>query len=315
MPTQAVSTSQAPTDDALPSDISLWQRFSFTVVRTFLWGFASLFSLRGLYLFGRFFGTLEWLVNYKLRGRFRRRLKDVLGDHLTAGQRRRETWRYVTRTRCDKMFYLILDLVPEEKVLARFHYQGTELIDQALARGRGCFIALSHYGSNYLGGMLMTRSGYDVVGIRDLHGGGLRRFIQQLYERRHPEMRTLKVLNANAYPRDIYRCFQDNRLVGAALDAFRSRGEGKRTVQVDILGTKREVLVGTIQIALRCGAAVLQGFVISEKDFHYRLDVLGPLVPETATTDTPELLNQVMQAYANNIEEYVRRYPSHVSRT
>jgi lauroyl/myristoyl acyltransferase len=218
------------------------------------------------------------------------------------------------RTRCDKMFYLIFDMLPREKTLARFHYRGTELIDRALARGKGCFVAMSHHGSYHVGGMVMALRGYKVVGIRDPREGGLRRFVQELYERRYPEMRSLEILHSDTYPRDIYRRFEDNYIVGAALDIHRSRGEHKRTVRVNVLGQERDFLVGTVLIALRCGAEVLQAFVISEGNFHYRLDILGPLIDNPDATERPEQLSSAMQAYARNIEEYTRRYPSHVSR-
>ena len=314
MTTEAITTSAALCEGKPPAGVSLWQRVAFTTVRGFLWGFASLFSLRGLYVFGQFFGTLEWLVNYKRRRSFRRRLDLLLGDALTRRQRGAETRRFFLRTRCDKIFYLIFDKIPRQKALARFHYRGTELIDRALERGRGCFVAMSHHGSYHVGAMLMALRGYRIMAVRDQHEGAMRRFVQQMYDRRYPEFRQMGVLYADTYPRDIYRSFGDNYIVGAALDIHHSRGEQKRTARVNILGQQRDFLVGTLLVALRSGAGIAQGFVISEKNFHYRLDILGPLVENPEVGETPELVQSAMQAYARNIEEYTRQYPSHVSR-
>jgi lauroyl/myristoyl acyltransferase len=314
MTTEAITARDQVANPEPRTDVSLWQRLTFTTARAFLWGFATLFSLRGLYLFGQFFGTLEWLINYKRRHRFLRRLETMLGGALTARQRRAETRRFFMRTRCDKIFYLIFDKIPRERALARLHYSGTELIDQALERGQGCFVAMSHHGSYHVGAMLMALRGYKIVAVRDQNEGKMRRFMQELYDRRYREFQRMRVLYADAYPRDIYRCFQDNYLVGAALDIHHSRGDQKRTAVVNILGQERNFLVGTLLIALRSGAGVVQGFVICERDFHYRLVILGPLVENPTAGASPQQLQSVMQAYAENIEDYTRRYPSHVSR-
>ncbi|HUU82824.1 MAG TPA: lysophospholipid acyltransferase family protein [Phycisphaerae bacterium] len=314
MTTEAVPTTGTAPADGAQADMGRWQRVAFSTIRGFLWGFAVLFSLRGLYLFGQIFGTFEWLINYRRRRRYRRRLKLLLGDALTPQQRRVEARRFFMRLRCDKIFYLIFDKIPREKALARFHYHGTELIDEALARGRGCFTAMSHHGSYHVGAMLMALRGYRIVAVRDQREGGMRKFIQEMYDRRYPEFQRMRVLYADTYPRDIYRAFGENYLVGAALDIHHSRGDQKRTVAVNILGQQRSFLAGTLQIALRSGAGVVQAFVISEKNFHYRLDILGPLVENPEGGETAEMLDSAMQAYARNIEKYTLRYPNHVSR-
>ena len=53
------------------------------LLRTFLYGWARCFSLTGLYKFGRFFGLCEYLINYKRRARFNRKLGEIFGDTLT----------------------------------------------------------------------------------------------------------------------------------------------------------------------------------------------------------------------------------------
>ncbi|MFQ5491257.1 MAG: hypothetical protein ACE5GE_11090, partial [Phycisphaerae bacterium] len=222
--------------------------------------------------------------------------------------------RFFMRTRCDKIFYLIFDLIPREKAISRFHIRNRELMDQALARGNGCFVAMAHHGAHHVVGMLMALTGYLPAAVRDPKEGGMRQYVQSLYDQRYPEFRRMRIISATAFPREIFRGFQENRPLGAALDVYRKRDDGKRTVSVDLFGQERECVVGTLQIALRCGAGVVQGFVISEPDFHYRLDLLGPLVPDPQPPESPELLQSVMDQYAVNLERYVRQYPDHISR-
>ncbi|MHC4067111.1 MAG: lysophospholipid acyltransferase family protein [Planctomycetota bacterium] len=314
MPAEIAQTSDAPSPNAAVAGTSRWQQAAFTASRAFCSAFAACFSLRGLYLFGQLFGTLEWLINYKRRRRFGRQMRQLLGESLTSRQRGQACRRFFMRSRCDKIFYLIFDKIPREQALSRLQVNGAELLDEVLQRGRGCFVAMSHHGTYHVGAMLMSLHGYRLVGVRDRHEGGIRRFVQTMYERRYPESQPLRVLYADSYPRDIYRCFQENYLVGAALDIQRDRGRPKRTVRINLLGQQREVMAATVQIALRCGAGVLQAFVISGKDFHYRLDLLGPLLSDANAPASEESLEPVMQLYADNIGRYLRKYPCHVSR-
>jgi lauroyl/myristoyl acyltransferase len=314
MAAEAATTAHLPTTSTAETGVSLWQRLSFGAVRTFLWGVMVLFSLRGLYLLGQGFGTLEWLVNYRRRRGFRRRLKDLSGGSLPAKERRRQARRFFRRTRCDKIFYLIFDRIPRDKVISRFHISRPELLDEAIGRDHGCLLATSHFGTNHVAAMLLALRGYKVAGVRDPHEGGSRRYVQALFDRRYPEFGRVRILSSDAYPRDIYRCFQENYTLGASLDVQRVRDAHKRSVRVKLFGQERDYLVGTVQIALRCGADVLQSFLVSEPNFHYRLDLLGPLVPSPAPPESPELLQRALQTYADNIERYLRDYPDHLSR-
>ena len=70
-----------------------------------------------------------------------------------------------------------------------------------------------------------------------------------------------------------------------------------------------------MQIALRCGAPILQGFVVSRKNFYFRLIVKGPLVDPEVEADEPAIVQEAMQKYADNIAEHIAMYPCHISKS
>jgi len=296
------------------SQIAIWTRLKFTLVRGFLWAWVICFSLKGLYLLGRFFGTCEWLLDRRRRRRFRARLEQIFGDELTDAFARQATRNHFMRVRCDKFFYLIFDKLPREKILKRIRFHGKEILDDAVARGRGVYVTLSHHGSHHVLGLLMALQGYRVAGVRDRHEGALRRYVQERYAETFPEFRAIRVLFADAFPRDIYRAFQDGYILGSALDVDRRRGERLRTAKVRIFGQQREFLTGTMQIALRCGAPILQAFLLSRRNFYFRLIVLPPLVDPATAKDEPAVVADAMQRYADNIEAHVRAHPCHISK-
>ena len=291
-------------------------RVKFGIVRWFLWAWAHSFSLKGLYVFGRAFGTIEYEIGFKRRARYRRELRRVFPEGLDSSRERHIIREYFCRTRCDKLFYLVFDRLPKDKILRRIKFHGRAYLDVALRRGNGIYVMLSHHGSQHVAGLLMALLGYRCAGIRDRNEGASRLYVQQKYAETFPEIAAIRVLYANSFPREIYRCFRDNLVVGSALDVGRVRGSTLKTCPVRIFGQQREFLTGTLQIALRCRATVAQAFVVSRPNFYFRLIVKPPLrVPDGGpNADSPERIAELMQQYAEGIEAHVREHPDHLSR-
>lgn len=307
-----------PAPEAASIDVGSWTRLKFIVVRGFLWAWARCFSLKGLYLFGQFFGTCEWLVNYKRRRRFWGHVDRIFGstpERMDNPRMKWACWRHFTRTRSDKLFYLIFDKLPREKILHRVRFHDREKLDEALKRNRGAYVSMSHFGSHHVCVVLMALMGYRVAGVRDRNEGALRRYVQRRYEETFPEVEAVRMLYADAFPRDVYRCFHDGYILGSALDVGRQRSRHLRTAPVTMFGKQREFLTGTMQIALRCGAPILQGFVVSRKNFYFHLIVKGPLVDPETEADEPAILQDAMQRYADNIAEQLTAHPDHISKS
>jgi len=296
--------------------LSWYTRLKFGAVRWVLYIWVRLFSLRGLYLLGRTFGTCEYLLQFRRRRRYREALAQIFPEGIEPARMKRIAWASFRRTRCDKLFYLIFDRLPREKIMRRIRFHGRQYIDDALARGRGVYVMLSHNGSHHVAGLLMALLGYRCAGVRDRNEGALRVYIQERYARTFPEFAAIRMLYADSFPRDIYRCFQENCVVGSALDVGRIRGMNLKTCPVRIFGEKREFLTGTLQVAMRCRATILQGFVVSRPNFYSRLIVQPALyIPGEQRDEDPErLIPEIMQRYADGIEAHVREHPDHLSR-
>lgn len=310
------STTSPHTDRTPERRVSAYDRFKFGIVRCFLAAWVRLFSLKGLYLLGRWFGTLEYLINFKRRQRYQKELTQVYPEGIPEARARRIIRHYFLRTRCDKLYYLIFDRLPREKIMRRLRFHGRQYLDEMLAHGRGVYVMLSHHGSHHVAGLLMALLGYKCAGVRDRNEGALRVYVQEKYARTFPEYNAIRVLYADSFPRDIYRCFQENRVLGSALDVSRVRGLTLKTCPVQVMGETREYLIGTLQVALRCGAAVCQAFVVSRPNFYYQIVVKPPLyVPtEGETRSDSDLVAPLMQKYADGIAAHVREHPDHISR-
>src|SRR4029079_4340923 len=104
-------------------------------------------------------------------------------------------------------------------------------------------------------------------------------------------------------------------ILATALDIGRERGAHLKRAPVTMFGQEHKFLTGTMQIALRCGAPIMQGFVVSRKNFCFRLILKGPLVDPASEQDTPETLQRAMQTYADNIADHIREHPDHISKS
>lgn len=291
-----------------------WARFKLGVVSSFLAFVAKVLGLDGLYRFGCFFGNCESLVSWSRWKRVAVRVDDIFPEGLSADRRRQIIRRYFRRTRCDKMFYTILDRLPREEILRRVHFEARGVLDGALSRGKGTYVAMAHYGALHVAGVVMALFGYRLAGVRDKNEGALRRYMQHKLAERLPEFAAFRMFIADAFPREIMRCFRNQFVVCSAMDVDVDRVQNARlrTCPVRLFGEERHFLTGPVQMALRCGAPVLQGFVISRENFHYEFVVTGPLIDPASDADAVELVARAMQNYADGIESHVRRFPCHI---
>jgi lauroyl/myristoyl acyltransferase len=304
----------ARTEPALPGKLSAWESISFTLAHALTAGLLALLSLRGLYLFGRCFGTLEWLIDYRRRRRFAATLSRVLGHEATNRDRRRFTREFFMRSRCDKLLYLVIDCVPRDTARALLTIENRGLLEEAIARGRGVYVALSHHGAHHILAMLLALNDFKTAGVRDRNEGALRRYVQSRFDRRYPEFRRLRVLFSDAFPRDIYRCLQDGYMLGSAMDVSRLRNTSQKTETVSIFGETRSFLSGPLHVAIRCRSPVLQAFIVPERDFRYRFAILETLIDPATVTDRDHAVATAMETYAANVERYVRSFPALLSR-
>lgn len=305
-----------PTPGAEPraERLSRWQIATFTAAHSGVSLLLAILGLRGLYRFGRLFGTVEWAINYPRRRRFAAGLQRILGRRPSAAERRRHALEWFRQNRCDKLFYLVFDRIPKDVARDLFTIENEHLLNAAVARGRGVYGALSHHGPHHVAGLLMAIRGHKVAGVRDRREGGLRRFVQDRFARLYPEFQQARIVYADSFPRDIFRCFQEGYILGSAMDVSRVRLAHQRVEEVKVFGEPRPFLTGPLSVALRCGAPVLQVFIVPGKDFRYSLRVLDGLVDPDATDDQDAAVARAIRIYAANVETHLRALPHLLTR-
>ncbi len=260
------------------------------------------------------FGTLEWLINHKRRRRYASALKVALGRKPTATERRRATRGYFTRTRCDKLFYLTFDRMSKLDVVSRFSIGRRDLLDDALAGGRGVYIALAHQGDHHILGLLLVQSGYRLVGVRDRDEGPLRRYVQERLDRLFPEIPRPRILFSDTFPRELYRALQGGSVLVSLMDVARIRAEHQKMEDVRVFGRKRQFVSGPLRIALRCRCPVLQAFLVPRGDFRYHFEIVEMILDPQTMKDEESAVARALETYAANVERFTREHPELISR-
>lgn len=292
-----------------------WDRLSLGAVHAAVSLILAIGSVRGLWHFGRCFGYLEYLINYKRRRRFAAALGEICGPDVPAPRRRAETRAYFMNARCDRLFYLVLDRVGIERAKSLFHVVGREHLDAALARGRGVYVALSHFGPHHIIAVLFALLGYRTAMVRDPKEGPLRRFVQDRLHRKYPELGArIRVLFTDTYPREIYRLLEDGFILGSALDIARVRDPRQRMHKVRLFGTERPILAGPLRIALKTNVPVLQAMIAPLPGGRYELEFMSPLLDPAAAGAGESALGEALQTYARRVESYVRDRPHLITR-
>jgi KDO2-lipid IV(A) lauroyltransferase len=296
------------------SSLSWFVRLKYMFVRGWLLSIVKLTGLDGLYAFGQFFGSCEYLLQYKKRKRIYIRLAEIFGQPLPAREARAIARRQMCRIRCDKMIYTIMDRIDRQTLMERFEIVGREHIDQAIDRGKGTFFMFSHQGAHHLAGILLTLSGYPIIGLRDPNESPLRMYIQEQYEKRFPEFNDLQITPSDSFARSFFKAFKNNDIVAAAMDIWRNRGN-VRTVKVSFFGQEREFVAGMTHIALRSRAVTLVGFILSQPGYHFQVIFYPWLTDPDRDTESDETIQRVMQDYAQTIENHLKKHPDHISKT
>ena len=111
--TEPTST-EAPSAPKRSASLTPWETLTFTLTHATVSALLAVLSLRGLYHFGRLFGTAEYVINFKKRRRFAKALAHILERKPSGAQRRKWTREYFMLTRCEKLFYLIMDRLPRD---------------------------------------------------------------------------------------------------------------------------------------------------------------------------------------------------------
>ena len=253
-------------------------------------------------------GMLLWHISPCRRATMMAELQRLFSDRSREDIRRLAQEAYVNFCEAE-MEILLFPRMNAEYVRQRIVLEGREILDEALARGRGVLLFQAHFGAFQMTMPALGYSGYrmsqisvtaeawknDTMGLAQ-HAAFDRK---AAYERALPVRR----IDIRGTMRPVYRALQAGEIVGIAVDG----AAGNRPVTVSFLGHQARFQTGAAQLALRTGAIIVPAVIFTDPYFRHRLVLHPPIEGRTQ--------EELVSAFVSHLEAWVKDRPSHYAFT
>lgn len=257
--------------------------------------------------------SLAGLAIYALAGELRRITGEEIAKCLDASpadplvrQAVRQSFIMDVRRRFED---LILGTLTKQDMAEMVRIEGIENLDDALSRGKGVIILLSHFGS-FL--MILPALGFRGYKINQIGGPPLDEqlgFIhKKIFKMRKKAYATLPVrfLRSDLALKDAIVALKRNELVAIAFDGR----IGESWVPIEFCGKKINVAPGPVKFAMKTGAAILPTFIIMNPDNTHKL-VIEKTIALERFDDKAMTVRFNLQNISDVFEKYIVHYPSH----
>jgi len=181
-------------------------------------------------------------------------------------------------------------------------FEGRDIYERALARGKGILFYSAHFGNWELGAAAFALGYQPVHAIYRLLDNPILEDLL-LMER---SITGNKLLSKGGVVRKIIKLLKENKVVGIMMDQNMSWREG---VFVDFFGRPACTTRRFAEIALQTGSPVLPVFIIRQDDGRYKIIVQEAEIIRTGDYDRDVLLNT--QNFTTIVEDIVRKHPDH----
>jgi len=261
-----------------------------------LWGFRGLFRLmshRMAVRVGDLFGLLVFSFYRRRRELAIANLHEAFPDwsHEKLRATAERVFRNFGRTAAE---FLRTPRLRPEAVQELMDTHGLEVIDKALADGKGAILITAHFGNWELMARHMTDRGYPLsVVARDANDDRTTDIVNEIRRDNGYE-----VFSRGNAARFILKKLSQNELVGILPD------QNAGDIFVDFFGRECGSVTGPAVIHLRTGSPIIPIFCVRLPDDRHRIEV-KPALEIRPTDDAREIMAMVQGA----IEDQVRMYP------
>jgi len=192
------------------------------------------------------------------------------------------------------------------RMQALFKFENLDLLDEAIASGKGTFLLLSHYNSvgGFLAVIMLRRMGYDVrVAMPDERDHWAPTYFRSsLYKfspQPEPVRESMGAFSCQFNIRPIVRALQEGAIVAQTGDGWHSAG----FEEVPFLGHKVPFTTGVMGIAVMTGALVVPMFVRGDPP------ALTFVIADPFSVDGRDQLPVKISNYAAMLETHIRQNP------
>ncbi|UCD91102.1 MAG: lysophospholipid acyltransferase family protein [Desulfobacterales bacterium] len=200
-------------------------------------------------------------------------------------------------------FFLIPQL-PSHKVKTFFAtIEGEDVLQKALANGRGAILLLAHLGNWEIGGSMLRAMNYPIAVVAMAHNTTATDILVNRV-RYDKGIKVFHVDRSLFSSIDILRYLRNNGIVAISGDKdFYNNGR-----PVTYFGKTVSFPLGPVVMAMNSGADLIPAFVLKQPDGKY-FGVLEEAIPLDLEGDRYEIIDKNLAKTARIFERYIRAYP------
>jgi lauroyl/myristoyl acyltransferase len=197
--------------------------------------------------------------------------------------------------------FIVIGGLSPDQVRERVTVEGLEHVDEALASGRGCIMAVPHMGSWDMAASFAGVLGYRIAAVANRMPGSLDDAVVGTRQ-----ALGLKVIPlARSAVRAVLAELQQNAVVALLCDLAHGPG-----VPVRMFGRQVTVPGGPASIACRAGAPLLPACVLRKGPGTYHV-VVDPPMPTEGRCTGKDSHRELMQEVVGHFERFIRAHPDH----
>ena len=242
-------------------------------------------------------------------------LGDLFGSTKSGSEIKRAALESIVNYRKDLFEIWSFPRLNKNRIEKLTYFEGLENLDNALEKGKGAIIAVSHFGSWKIIVPALAYRGYRVNQI----ALDPRYFTHEERPAHHNVIMELEYKCEQSLPanfiyignflRPVFRALTNNEVVIDSFDGF--MGSQKR--EVSFFNRRLSLSVGPVVIAFRSGAPLVPAFAVRQKDGQHRI-VVHAEIPLLRYGDKRQAVANGAESYARLLRHYVSEYPSHYGR-
>lgn len=200
--------------------------------------------------------------------------------------------------------YFLMPMLPPHKIRKFFtEFKGEDILQSALANGKGAILLSAHLGNWEFGGIFLRFRNYPLNIVAMAHNtSSTNTLVNRL--RKNKGIKVIEVTRSSFSGIEILKCLRNNGIVAMIGDRdFFGQGQ-----PITFFGNKVGFPVGPVVLAMKSGAALIPSFVLKQADGRY-FGMLEKAIPLHLKGDRDDIIKKNLNKTARIFEKYIRRYP------
>lgn len=261
---------------------------------------ALLLPLRAGYSIATFLAVLQFYISRKDREVVLDNLRAVLEieDALMLRRLAKDTFINFAKYLVDFFRFSKLD---KKYIESNIKMIGKNNLDEALRRGKGIIALSAHIGNYELGGAIVALLGYPLNVVALDHKNKL---VNNFFIKQRQTAR-MNVISMGAALKKCYECL----IKGEILALLGDRDFTNHGIHVKFFDRDSLIPKGPATLSLRTGASIVPTFIVRLPDDTFQFIFEKPIL-YSASGNSDEDVQRIIESCIKVIEEYVKRYPS-----